>query len=70
LSTETPDDIPCQQCGHNWQVILEQLERLDQGGYKAASPSAKIELYRARCPKCDFYNILEVLVEEEEGGNG
>jgi len=69
LTEETTCEIPCQQCGHVWRVILEQLERLDQSGYKSPDAPAKIVLYRARCPKCHFNNILEVLVEEE-GGDG
>jgi hypothetical protein len=68
LSEKTIYDIPCQQCGHVWQVVLEELERVDQSGYKGIR-SARVEQYRARCPKCHFYNILDVLVEEE-GGDG
>jgi hypothetical protein len=69
LSTETTYDIPCQQCGHVWRVVLEQLERLDQSGYRAPDAPARLVQYRARCPKRHFYNILDVLVEEE-GGDG
>lgn len=67
MSEETPCDVPCQQCGHTWRVILEHLERVDQSGFKAPEAPARLVLYRARCPKCHFYNILEVLVEEEAG---
>jgi hypothetical protein len=69
LSEETTYEIPCQQCGHSWKVVLEQLERIDQQGVWSPQAGPRVVPYRARCPKCHFYNILEVLVEEE-GGDG
>ena len=68
MSEKTVHPIVCSRCGHPWEVDLKLLEIADLEGYRGAGDPAKIRLYRARCPKCHFYNILEISIKEGEDG--
>ena len=53
--------ITCPKCQHAWQTSLAQLER-DQDLYKGSAPAnkAKTSPYRAQCPVCGVYFIVEI----------
>ena len=64
MTDDTTVEVTCPRCSHVWTVDLAELDKEDQTIYKAANPSAKTEIYRARCSRCGSYAILEI--EDEE----
>jgi len=53
--------ITCPRCGHKWEKSLSELE-IDQTIYREINkkPDVKVVKYRAVCPVCGTYIIIEV----------
>lgn len=56
-------ELKCPRCGHIWREDIAKLDRQAQVIYKGAG--TRTVAYRARCPKCGAYVIVEV--DEAEG---
>ena len=57
-------EIKCIKCGHVWTVRLGDLEKvttLYKSGDNLDVKAVKSEQYRAQCPICGTYNILEFI---------
>ena len=61
-------EITCPRDKYKWKQSLQELEKIDTI-YKLADNSAKsgVETYRAYCPKCGTYVIIEVAEEGKHG---
>lgn len=53
---------PCPKCGNKWETTLKQLEKVEIGYRKhdPNKPQKTVSQYRAQCPVCGTYVILDV----------
>ena len=60
--------ITCPRCKSQWKQSLDELEK-QETIYRDANAGNKsgVETYRARCPKCGMYAIIEVAEEDKHG---